>query len=291
MNITLLQNGNIQDCPPLVEVHGLKTVRILGRCEGHNEFGSIKSKMVRHLLQRALQDGRLRPGDQVLEASSGNTGMALAGIGAEMGLKVSIVLLDGTDEKVIQNLKALGVELHFCDRAAGMRGMLSFIKSNYPNVFSIDQFRNKEIVPAYVQTHEQELLAQLDAISYRPDYMFACVGTGGTLQGIGSILRKRWPEIKIIAVEKQSAAAPIDGIRNTEVAYFGEADIYDKGFPDDTVYTEGGMDIPEGLVASPSCAALLEAIRSYPVKPDKNVLAIFCDARVSMDHLSAANQN
>jgi len=281
MSITYLSKGSINDSPPLVEVLGVSAARVLARCEGHNEYGSIKSKMVRYLLQQAIEEGRLQQGDRVIEASSGNTGMALAGIGAELGLKVLIVLLDGSDTQIVERLTALGAELHFCDRSTGMRGMLTFIESNYPDVFSIDQFRNKTIVPAYVQIHEQELMAQLAAVDFVPAYLFACVGTGGTLQGIGTILRKHWPLVRIIAVEKESDAAPIDGIRNTGVAYFGDADIYDKGFPDETVYIDECPRIPEELTASPSCGALLEAIRRYSPKADSNVLAIFCDAQLN----------
>jgi cysteine synthase len=284
MNIAYLSRGNVNGSPPLIEVTGITTARVLARCEGHNEYGSIKSRMVRYLLLKAMRERSLQKGDWVIEASSGNTGMALAGIGAELGLKILIVLLDGTDTQIVERLKALGAELHFCDRPSGMRGMLTFIKSHYPDVFSIDQFRNKAIVPAYVQTHEQELLTQLAAVDFIPDYLFACVGTGGTLQGMGTILRKRWSSIRIIAVEKESAAAPIDGIRNTEVAYFGDADIYDKGFPNETVYIGECLTIPEGLTASPSCGALLEAIRRYPAKPNSNVLAIFCDAQLRDFH-------
>lgn len=266
--------------PPLVEIQGVTSASLIARCEGHNEYGSIKSVMVRHLLQKAMAQGSLSRGDRVIEASSGNTGIALAGIGSELGLKVSIVLLEGADSSIVDHLKGLGADIHYCNRQEGMRGMLSYIKSNFPGTFSIDQFRNKDIVPAYVETHEHHLMEQLDAINFVPDYLFACVGTGGTLQGIGTILRKRWPKVCIVAVEKESEAAPIDGIRNTQVAYFGDVDIYSKGFPDKTVYIGECPKIPNELEASPSCAALLEAIRCYPLSASDRVLAIFCDARI-----------
>lgn len=267
-------------CSPLVEIQGVTSATLVARCEGHNEYGSIKSGMVRHLLQQAMAQGRLERGDRVVEASSGNTGIALAGIGAELGLKVSIVLLEGADAHIVGRLESLGVDIHYCDRQGGMRGMLAYIRSHFPDTFSIDQFRNKLIVPAYVETHERQLMAQLDAIEFIPDYLFACVGTGGTLQGIGTILRKRWPKVCIVAVEKESAAAPIDGIRNTQVAYFGDVDIYDKGFPDETVHIGECPRVPDELEASPSCAALLEAIRRYPMSEGERALAVFCDARL-----------
>lgn len=267
---------------PLVELFGVtSSARIFGRCEGHNEFGSIKSKMVRHILLQALQSGRLRKGDQVIEASSGNTGIALAGIGKELGLEVSIVLLHGTDVLVVERLESLGANIHYCERDGGMRGMLTYIKSNFPGVFTIDQFRNKDIVQAYVDTHTNELLDQLGRTKVTPDYFFACVGTGGTLQGIGTILRKRWPAVRIVAVEKEESAVPIDGIRNTTIAYFGDADIYNKHFADETVYVGGSHCIPDGLMASSSCGALLEAIRRYPIAPASTALAVFCDATLS----------
>lgn len=270
------------ECVPLIEVHGLNgAARIIGRCEGHNEYGSIKSRMVRYLLQKALAAGHLRTGDPVIEASSGNTGVALAGIGAELGLEVSIVLLTGTDEAIVAELESLGARIHFCDRQAGMRGMLGYIKATYPDVFSLDQFRNRQIVPAYVETHRDELLAQLESADISPDYLFSCVGTGGTLQGLGTILRQRWPSIRIVAVEKAADANPIDGIRNTQVAYFGDADIYDKAFADETIYIGECPQLPEGLIASPSCAALLEAIRRHPLRPGSTALAVFCDARLA----------
>lgn len=193
---------------PMLELHyTYKGVagRIFVKCEHYNLTGSIKDRVALHTLHRAYQQGLIKPGDRIVEATSGNTGIAFASIGTALGHPVTIIMPDWLSKERIDIISSLGAEIILLSKAEG--GFLGSIKLaedmalRNADVFLPRQFENPDNVLAHELTTGKEIWEQLSMLGLRPDALVAGVGTGGTIMGAGRYLRQNNPLVKVHPLE------------------------------------------------------------------------------------------
>jgi len=197
---------------PLLEIsfvrHGRRR-RVHAKAEHLNMTGSIKDRMALHILARARAEGRLAPGAPIAEATSGNTGIALAAIGRALGHPVEIFMPDWMSAERVALLRGLGAGVHLVSRGEG--GFLGSIAraeafaARNPGAFLPRQFSNFENVAAHETTTGPEIWRQLAADGCVPDAFVAGVGTGGTVMGVGRFLRRVRPRARVHPVEPASS--------------------------------------------------------------------------------------
>lgn len=193
---------------PLLEIEftfqGEKRV-LYAKAENLNMTGSIKDRMAFHILDQGYTRGDLKPGDLIVEATSGNTGIAFSAIGRALGHTVVIFIPDWMSTERINLIKSLGANVILVSREeGGFLGSIEraeeFAKSN-ENVFLPRQFSNKDNIVAHYKTTGPEIWWQLKFQSLIPDAFVAGVGTGGTIMGAGRYLKEKNPAIKLHPLE------------------------------------------------------------------------------------------
>ncbi|NVO18922.1 MAG: PLP-dependent cysteine synthase family protein [Bacteroidetes bacterium] len=178
---------------------------IYAKSEQFNITGSIKDRMALYVLQRAYETGQIKQGDKIVEATSGNTGIAFAAIGRALGHDVSIVMPDWMSKERVDIIRSLGATIIPISKEQG--GFLGSIRkteeiaASEPNVFLPRQFANPANAEAHECTTAPELWWQLDAHDVVPDAFIAGVGTGGTVMGVGKFLRSVKPDIRVHPLE------------------------------------------------------------------------------------------
>lgn len=176
---------------PLIEVSfsykgALK--KIYAKYEAFNFSGSIKDRIAIHILKKAYESGKIKQGDMIVEATSGNTGIAFASLGRALGHKVRIYMPNWLSLERYQIMEALGVEIIRITKEQGgfvrsIEEARRFAASN-PNVFCPEQFTNEENIDAHYNTTAKEIITQLKTLDLSPDYFVTGVGTGGTVMGV-----------------------------------------------------------------------------------------------------------
>jgi cysteine synthase A len=242
-----------------------------------NPSGSIKARIAKHMIERAEREGLLRPGDTIVEASSGNTGNAMSMVAAVKGYRMLVVMPDGMSPERVAISRAFGAEVHTIgefhvnDALAKAREL-----GAQPGYFAPQQFDNEWNVEENRNWLGREILAQLpDGVV--PDAIVAGVGTGGTLIGVGQALRAVNPSVRIVGVEPNESCTLMCG----EVARHLIEGISDGFVPgiferhrelvDDLVSVDSPDCIDEmrrlarehGLFVGPSSGANLVAARRY----------------------------
>jgi len=178
---------------------------IYAKAEHYNVTGSIKDRMALYILERAYAENRIKPGDIIVEATSGNTGIAFAAIGKALGHKVRIIMPDWMSKERLDIIKSLGAQIIPVSKAQG--GFLGSIRiseeiaAREPNVFLPQQFSNEANTEAHEKTTGPEIWYQLRFNGITPDAFVAGVGTGGTVMGVGSYLKSLAPAIKVHPLE------------------------------------------------------------------------------------------
>jgi cysteine synthase A len=182
-----------------------KTRSIYVKCEHYNLTGSIKDRMALYILEQAYNKGHINPGDIIVEATSGNTGIAFAAIGKALGHDVKIIMPDWLSKERINIIRSLGAEIILVSKEEG--GFLGSIAMSEkmakedPLIFLPRQFENSCNAEAHERTTAKEIWMQLKSINITPDAFVAGVGTGGTIMGVGKYLDTRNPCIKIHPLE------------------------------------------------------------------------------------------
>lgn len=192
---------------PLVEMSQIslnKKVRILGKLEGQNLGGSasIKDRIAKYMLQKAEQSGKLTKDKTIIEATSGNTGIALAWLGGKKGYRVTIVMPDNMSLERRQLLKIFGAELILTEGAYGVQHAIDKARelvARDHRYFMPDQFSNPANPLAHYETTGAEIIH--DFPYDRIDALVAGIGTGGTIIGVSRRLKEKYPNIKIIGIE------------------------------------------------------------------------------------------
>ena len=180
---------------------------VWAKLEKANPGGSVKDRIALAMIEAAERDGRLRPGDTIVEPTSGNTGIGLAMVAAVKGYRLILTMPDTMSQERRALLTAYGAELVLTPGSRGMRGAVEqaekLVREN-PGYFMPQQFKNPANPEVHALTTGPEILAQVPG----PIHAFvAGVGTGGTITGAGQVLREKYPRILIVAVEP--AASPV----------------------------------------------------------------------------------
>jgi cysteine synthase A len=189
---------------PLLEIHfdfnGDSRV-IYAKAENLNMTGSIKDRMAFHILSKAYENGKLKPGDQILEATSGNTGIAITALARALGHPVKIFMPDWMSAERINLIRSLGADIRLVSsQEGGFKGSIRMAEEKAEtdgNSFLPCQFSNEKNVEAHYLTTGPEIWWQLRYRSLIPQAFVAGVGTGGTVMGVGNFLREQNPDIKI----------------------------------------------------------------------------------------------
>ena len=273
---------------PLVEIAQMspnKKVKILAKLEGQNLGGSasIKDRAAKYMLRKAEQSGELTRDKIIIEATSGNTGIALAWLGHKQGYRVTIVMPDNMSLERQQLLKIYKAELVLTKSAYGIKGAIDTARellAKDKKYFMPDQFSNPANPLAHYETTGTEIIN--DFPYDKIDVLIAGIGTGGTITGVGQRLKERYPNIRVIGVEP-SAADNIQGLKclSEELPAFWDSGLaVERGFVTSqqaAVATRRLLD-KEGVFAGLSSGAVVhQAIKAANEMEEGNIVVVLAD--------------
>ncbi len=290
--------SSITECvgrTPLVRLNHLTrglSAEVLVKIESRNPAASVKDRIALGMVEAAEAAGALRPGDTIVEASSGNTGIGLAFVGAARGYAVKIFMPENMSRERVLLLQALGAEVILTPAMQGMKGALEAAQAltNLPGHRGLRQFEN----PANPATHERTTAQEiLEDTGYKLDYLVAGVGTGGTLTGTARGLRAHLPALRVIAVEP-AASAVLGGGAPGPHALMGIGagfipEILDQTLIDEVIAVHPGeagktaraLAQREGILAGISSGAALWAALTVAARPEaagKRIAVILPDS-------------
>lgn len=199
---------------PLVEVPwegGPNGARFFAKLEFYNPTGSLKDRIARYMIERAEADGRLQPGQILVEATSGNTGIALAAIARIKGYRIKIFMPERMSVERRKIMAALGAELILVPGEPDDAIEKSRELAQSPGHYLVGQFDNPDNVLAHYETTAVEILRQLPDL----DTFIAGIGTGGTIMGVAQRLREEKPEVKVVGIQTYPDSQ-IQGLKNLD---------------------------------------------------------------------------
>ena len=274
---------------PMINLCSIENKNVYVKLEKYNPGGSIKDRAVYYMVENIEKSGGLKKGDVLVEATSGNTGIALSMIGNLKGYKVIIVMPENMSVERRTLMKLYGAELILTDSNLGMNGsieMMNKLLSENSNYKSLKQFENEYNTLAHYETTGFEIFNQVKDID-----IFVCgVGTGGTISGIGKYLKEQNQNIKVIAIEPKgspvisSNKAGVHNIQGIGAGFIPK--IYDKNVVDgimtisDEESYEGVriMAKKEGiLVGISSGANIYAALKLSQMYPNKKIVTVAPD--------------
>ncbi len=179
---------------------------ILGKCEFFNPIGSVKDRIGAAMIEAAERSGRLTKSTVLIEPTSGNTGIALAFVCAAKGYRLILTMPESMSIERRKMLKLLGAELELTPAALGMKGAIAKaeeLQRSLPDALILQQFENPANPEIHRRTTAEEIWKDTDG---KVDVVISGVGTGGTLTGVGSVLKKRKPGFRMVAVEPEDSA-------------------------------------------------------------------------------------
>ncbi len=193
---------------PLVRLCRLSSGNVFAKAEFLNPGGSIKDRVAKHIIDSALQEGLLRPGMTIVEATSGNTGIGLALVGRQRGYPVVCIMPESVSEERKKIIRAFGGEIIFTPAGDSLTGCLNRMQeltaSDPDRYFVANQFVNPHNPEVHYLQTAPEIWEDMDG---EIDFFVAGVGSGGTLQGIGKFLKQKNTGVKIVAVEPANCAS------------------------------------------------------------------------------------
>jgi cysteine synthase A len=272
-----------------------KTRTIFAKLEYYNYSGSIKDRMAYHILSKSYQAGLLKPGDTIVEATSGNTGIAFSAQGRAMGHPVLIFMPDWMSQERIRLINSFGSEITLVSREEG--GFVGSVAKaeemakTQPNVFLPRQFDNEWNSEAHYLTTAPEIWTQLKKVGLKPDIFVAGVGTGGTIMGVNAYFKEHNPHAKVHPLEPSNSPTMSTG---HQVGKHRIQGISDEFIPsiikldklDSIVDVDDGDSIimAQKLAKTFGCgvgissgANFLGAVKLQDESPDANVVTVFSD--------------
>ncbi|WP_328996296.1 cysteine synthase family protein [Kribbella sp. NBC_01245] len=245
-------------------------VRLWAKLEDHNPTGSIKDRPALRMLLDAEKDGRLRPGNTILEPTSGNTGISLAMAAKLRGYRMVCVMPENTSEERRQLLRMWGVEIVSSPAAGGSNEAVRVAKQiaeEHPDWVMLYQYGNPSNAAAHYDGTARELFEDLPSITH----FVAGLGTTGTLMGVGKFFREHKPEVRIVAAEPRYGEL-VYGLRNLDEGFVPElyeSSLIDARFsvgPRDAVRRVRELLENEGIFAGISTGAILHAALAQAAK-------------------------
>ena len=285
-------NNNVLDMignTPMIKLNNIGNSNLYVKLEKYNPAGSIKDRAVYYMVENLEKNGILKKGDVLVEATSGNTGIALSMIGSLKGYKVIIVMPETMSIERRTLMKAYGAKFILTDGSLGMKGsieMMNKLLSENTNYISLKQFDNEYNPLAHYETTGVEIYNQVKDID-----IFVCgVGTGGTISGVGKYLKEQNPNIKVVAVEPEGSPVISKNKKGShKIQGIGAGFIpknYNKNVVDEvmTITDEESyegvriMAQKEGiLVGISSGANIYAALKLCEMYPDKKIVTVAPD--------------
>jgi cysteine synthase A len=277
-NITQVFGGT-----PLVRLNRVTEgaqAEVLAKLEFYNPSSSVKDRLGIAIVDAAEASGELQPGGTIVEATSGNTGIALAMIGAARGYKVIIAMPETMSRERRGLLRAYGAELVLTPGGEGMKGAVARaeqIVADTPGAVLAKQFDNLANVEIHRRTTAEEVWNDTDG---GVDIFVAGIGTGGTLSGVGQVLKERKPEVRIVGVEPaespiltggQPGPHKIQGIGANFVPSILDRDVYDEIFDvniDQALAMARRLGVEEGILGGISSGATVHAAVELAKRPE-----------------------
>ena len=280
---------------PLVRLNRLSEgldATVAVKLEFYNPANSVKDRIGVAIIDAAEKSGALKPGGTIVEGTSGNTGIALAMVGAARGYKVILTMPEtmSTERRVM--LRAYGAEIVLTPGSEGMRGAVEKaqdIVANTENSIWAQQFANEANPEVHRRTTAEEIWSDTDG---KVDIFVAGVGTGGTVTGVGQVLKERKPDVQIIAVEPKDSAIlnggnagphKIQGLGANFVPEILDTNVYDEVIDatlEDSVRVARDLGVREGILGGISSGAIVWAALELAKRPEnagKLIVAVVCD--------------
>ena len=272
---------------PLVELRSLSPspdVRIFAKLEGQNPTGSIKDRIVLRILQEARAAGALEPGQRIVEASTGNTGVALALFGRMLGHPVDVCVPDSVYPEIEQLLLAYGARVHRVPRQAGIKTAreVALVVAREEGAYYLGQFDSPSNARAHYETTAPEILADLDGAG-TVDVFVAGMGTGGTISGVGRRLKEANPSCHVFGVEPR-LGVHVQGLKSLDDGFIPP--VLDESVLDGKIivgnrhafsHARRAM-LAEGIFGGISSGAVLHAALRAATRIERgNIVAIFAD--------------
>lgn len=285
-------NNNVLDMignTPMIKLNNIGNSNLYVKLEKYNPAGSIKDRAVYYMVENLEKNGLLKKGDVLVEATSGNTGIALSMIGSLKGYKVIIVMPETMSVERRTLMKAYGAELILTDGSLGMKGSIEKMNkllSENSNYISLKQFDNEYNPLAHYETTGVEIYNQVKDID-----IFVCgVGTGGTISGVGKYLKEQNPNIKVVAVEPEGSPVISKNKKGSHKIQGIGAGFIPKNYNEnvvDEVMTITDEESYEGvrimaqkegiLVGISSGANIYAALKLCEMYPDKKIFTVAPD--------------
>ena len=276
---------------PLIKINKFGVeANILAKCEFLNPSHSVKDRIALNMIESAIATNKIDKSTTIIEPTSGNTGVGLAMIAAERGLKIILTMPSSMSIERQKLLKAFGAELVLTDPKYGMQGAVDEalrLSKEIPNSFIPSQFDNPANPEMHKKTTALEIWNDTDG---QVDILVAGFGTGGTVSGVGEILKSKNPNIKVIAVEpakspllSKGEAGPhmIQGIGANFIPKNLNRDVIDEFLTvsnEDAIATAKALAQKEGLLVGISSGAnIYAASQVAKANPGKTIVTILCD--------------
>ena len=255
---------------------------ILGKLEGNNPAGSVKDRPALSMIQRAEERGEIKPGDTLIEATSGNTGIALAMVAAIKGYRMILIMPEDLSIERAQTMKAFGAELILTPKSGGMEYArdLSDNMASKGKGHILDQFSNLDNPRVHYETTGPEIWAQTEG---RVTHFVSAMGTTGTITGVSQFLKEKNPAIQIVGAQP-SEGSRIPGIRKWPEEYLPK--IYNPANVDELIYVSQDdaedtcrqMAREEGLFAGVSAAGACWVAQQIAAREaNATIVFIVCD--------------
>jgi cysteine synthase B len=270
---------------PLVELQNLspsRDVRFFAKLEGSNPTGSVKDRIAKFMVDAAERDGILKPGQKLLEPTSGNTGISLAFVAKLKGYKLTVVLPDNAGDERTNLLRAYGAEIIYSPGLKGTNGSIEVaqeIAEKDPSYVMLYQYGNDANPRAHYETTGPEILRDLPDV----DVFIGGLGTGGTLTGTGRYLKDMKPSVKVIAAAPHPGDL-VQGLRSLEEGFIPP--VFDPTVLDGRIVVDSRTSFAstkelldkEGIFAGISAGAVLRVAQRYAQRMERgNVVLLLAD--------------